>query len=221
MALPGSLWRDREATLAGVAYGVAAFLTGFLASLALVFDDVDQSDELLDEIATRLGPTLGDVFRDVASWLEPGSLQAVGWFFYNSHYVPLEVRASALGQRLSASVSLQQTPMWNSALVLVPPVVLLGAGYLFARRQSDDGAPSALACGVRIALGYSATAAGGVYLVGYSRSAAIAAITLQPAVGTAALYCGGYALAFGTGGALLYSTYGHSGPAPSEPKSRR
>lgn len=219
MALPGSLWRDSEATLAGATYGVAAFLAGYLASLGLVYDDVDRSGELLDEIAARLGPTLGTAFRDVASWLEPDSLQAVGWFFYNSHYVPLEVRASAVGQGFSASVSLQQTTLWNSALVLVPPVVLLGAGYLFARRQSGARTPSALECGIRIAVGYGAAAAVGVSLVAYSRSAGIAAITLQPPLGTAVLYCAAYAVAFGTVGAMLYAAYGHSESNPHQSRS--
>jgi hypothetical protein len=210
MGLPGSLWRDTDATLAGAAYGVAAFLVGYLASLALVYRDVDASNELLDAIATRLGPTLGDAFRDVASWLQPDPLQTVAWFFYNGHYVPLEVRAAALGQRFTATVSLQQTPMWTSALVLIPPVTLLLTGFLFARRQSDRHPPPALSCGLRIALGYVAVAVAGVYLVAYSRSAGIAMITLQPPLSTAALYCGGYALLFGTAGAMLYGAYVHS-----------
>lgn len=212
MGLPGSLWRDTDATLAGAVYGVAAFLVGYLGSLALVYEDVDTSGDLLDAIATRLGPTLGGAFRDVATWLQPDPLQTVAWFFYNGHYVPLEVRASALGQRLTATVSLQQTPMWTSALVLIPPVVLLVAGFLFARRQSHDRAAPALGCGVRIALGYAAIAVAGVYLVGYSRSAGIAMITLQPSLSTAAFYCGGYALVFGTAGAMLYGAYVHSEP---------
>lgn len=210
MGFPGSLWRDGAATLAGAAYGVAAFAAGYLASLVLVYQQVDASDELLDSIAERLGPTLGAAFRDVASWLQPDALQAVGWFFYNSHYVPLEVRAAALGQGLSASVSLQQTPMWRSALVLVPPVVLLAAGYLFARRQSDARPADSLTCGVRIAVGYGVSALLGVYAVSYTRNAGIAAITLQPSPTTAVLYCSAYALAFGTAGAVLYGAYGHS-----------
>jgi hypothetical protein len=210
MGLPGSLWRDTDATLAGAAYGVAAFLVGYLASLGLVYRDVDASDELLNAIATRLGPTLGGAFRDVATWLQPEPLRTVGWFFYNSHYVPLEVRASALGQRLTTTVSLQQTPVWTSTLVLVPPVVLLVAGFLFARRQSHDRAAPAPGCGARIALGYAATAVAGVYVIGYSRNAGIAMITLQPSLSTAALYCGGYALLFGTAGAALYGAYVHS-----------
>lgn len=222
MGLPGSLWRDKRRTSVGALYGVGAFLAGYAATLLLQYDKVDTSDQLLADIGALLGPTLGRVFAEVADWIQPDPLQVVGWFFYNSHYVPLEIRATALGQHATASVSLRQTPLWTSALVLVPPVVLLFAGYLFARRQHETGAGSTspLESGARIAVGYAATGAFGSAAVAYSRDAGIAAVAMGPQLTTAALYCGGYALLFGTLGGLLHTAYGsteHRQPG-SEPR---
>ncbi|MXR21711.1 hypothetical protein [Halobacterium bonnevillei] len=207
MELPGVLWRDVRGTVVGAAVGIAAFLAGFVATFVLQRDEFAESPALGDELAAVLGPDLGDVAEYVADWLQPEPVEAVGWFFYASHYVDLEVTVTTLGRSMRWTADLQQTPLWDDELALVPPLVLLTAGYLFARWHHGRGG-SALACGVRLAFGYAAAASAGVSVVSYSRDAGFARLTAVPDLVTAVVYTATYALVFGTAGALLYDAYG-------------
>ncbi|WP_232702119.1 hypothetical protein [Halobacterium wangiae] len=205
----GALWREWRATAEGALAGVLAFCVGYAATLAVQYDEVRESAAVVDEVAALLGADTGGIFRGVAEWLQPDSVQLVGWFFYGSHYVPLEFHGSVLGSTVRRSVDVQETPVWDSLLVLVPPAVLLATGLLLAARFADERPASSLLTGIRIALGYGVTAVTIVSAVSYSRSVGFAAVTVGPNLVTVALYCTGYALAFGTVGAALYGAYVH------------
>jgi len=207
MELPGVLWRDGRGTIVGVAVGVAAFLAGFVATFILQRDEFTESASLGDELVASLGPDLGDVAEYVADWLQPEAVEAVGWFFYASHRVDLEVTVTTLGRSMRWTADLQQTPLWDDELALVPPLVLLTAGYLFARWHHGRGR-SPLASGIRLALGYAAAAYGGVSVVSYSRDAGLAGLTASPDLVTAVAYTAAYALVCGTAGAFLYDAHG-------------
>lgn len=221
MELPGVLWRDVRGTIVGAAVGVAAFLTGFAATFVLERDEFAESATLGDELVAVLGPDFGDVADYVADWLQPEAVEAVGWFFYASHQVDLEVTVTTLGRSLRWTADLQQTPLWDDELALVPPLVLLAAGFLFARWDHGRGG-SPLASGIRLALGYAAAAYGGVSVVSYSRDAGIAGLTASPDLVTAVAYTATYALVFGTAGALLHDAYGLKNGAreTSDPETR-
>lgn len=207
MGLPRSLWRDARGTVVGAAVGVAAFLTGFATTFLLERDELAESSRLGDELVAVLGPNLSEVAENLSEWLQPEAVEAVGWLFYASHRVDLEVTVTTLGRSIRWNADLQQTPLWDSELALVPPAILLAAGYLFARwHHGRDG--SALASGVRLALGYGATAYLGVSGVSYARDVGIATLTAGPDVVTAVGYSSTYAVVFGTAGALLYEAYG-------------
>lgn len=207
MSLPGSLWRNARATAVGVAAGVAAFLAGFAATFALQHDELGDSSAAVEGVASALGPGLADLLGGVADWLEPDLLEVVGWFFYASHYVDLDVTANAFGRTLYRRVDLQQTSAWSPELVVVPPLVLFAAGFLVAVRGRDRAA-SPLAVGIRVALGYAAVAVVGAFAVRYTRDAGFASVVVGPDVPTAVAFCAAYAVVFATGGALLEAEYG-------------
>jgi hypothetical protein len=207
MELPGALWRDLRGTAVGAAVGVAAFLTGFATTFVLERDELAASSGIGGELVAVLGPNLGDVAENMAEWLQPDAIEVVGWFFYASHQVDLEVTVTTLGRSIRWTADLQQTPLWDDELALVPPLVLLAAGSLFARWHHDRGG-SALASGIRIALGYAAAAPVGVSVVSYSRDAGLASLTAAPDLVTAVVSTAAYAVAFGTAGALLNDAYG-------------
>lgn len=207
MALPRSLWRDARATAVGAAAGLAAFVVGFAATFALQYDELSESSVLVEDIAALLGPRLADLLGGVADWLEPDALEVVGWFFYASHYVGLEVTASALGQSLERSIDLQQTAIWDAELAIVPPLVLFATGFLLAHVERDR-ARSPLATGLRVALGYGTVAVLVAIAVTYTRDIGVAAVVLGPDVATAGAFCAAYALVFGGGGALLHAEFG-------------
>lgn len=207
MGLPGSLWRDARATAVGAAAGLAAFVAGFAATFALQHDDLSESSAVVEDVTALLGPGLSELLGGVADWLEPDVFEVVGWFFYASHYVNLEVSASALGQTLERSLDLQQTPMWDSELAIVPPLVLFASGFVLAHVERVR-AGSPLETGVRIALGYGGLATLVATAVTYTRDAGFASIVLGPDVATAGAFCAAYALVFGGGGALLHAEFG-------------
>jgi len=203
----GALWREWRATAAGALAGVLAFSVGFAATFAVQYDEVRESAGVVEDVTARLGADGGELFRSVAEWLQPDPVQLVGWFFYGSHYVPLEFRGSLLGNTVHRTVDVQETAVWDSLLVLVPPGVLLLAGFLLAARTADERPVSSPLTGVRIALGYGGTAVAVVSAVSYSRSLGFASMTVGPDPTTVALYCTGYAVAFGTVGAALHGAY--------------
>ncbi|MFB6268917.1 MAG: hypothetical protein ABEH83_03175 [Halobacterium sp.] len=206
MALPRTLWRDGRATAVGAAAGVAAFLAGAAATFVLQRDELDGSSAVVEEIAALLGPGLADALGSVADWLEPDVVEAVGWFFYASHYVDLEFTASAFGQTLHRTVALQQTPVWDAELAVVPPLALFATGFLLAAADRlRVGRP--LEVGVRVALGYAGVALAAVPVATYTRDVGFASVTFGPDAAAAGAFCAAYAVVFAAAGALVHDEY--------------
>ncbi|MFC3476398.1 hypothetical protein [Halobacterium litoreum] len=205
MDFPGALYRDWRDTARAAVAGVVAFLAGFAATFVLEYDEARDSAGFVEDVARFLGPDAGPLFRQAADWLEPDPVQVTGWFFYASHYVPLDVRVTALGNSAHRVVNVRDLPVWDGALVLVPPAVLLVAGFVVAARVTPDASP--VLTGVRVAFGYVAAAVVALRWVAYSRDAGLASASVGPDAWTVAINCGAYALVFGTIGAIVYAAY--------------
>ena len=160
--------------------GVVAYLVGYALTYAAVGQEVSNS------LASRV--------LEVATG-DPGTWQLVGWVFYNAHYVPAEVP----GLFGSTSVNLVGET-FSSALLVVPPLVLLAGGVAVALAGEAAGPVAGAVAGVAVVLGYLPLAVVGAVAVGIDIGDATAGPTLVAAVLLAGLV---YPLVFGgIGGAV-------------------
>lgn len=190
----------------GVVAGIGTFLAGYLVFLATVL------------VGARSvgGPLLGIATQ-------------VSYFFYNAHLIPTERRlqltvesngSGAAFAGAGGSITREGTtnalltgttalPVW--LYLLVPVVVLVGAGVLFARYALDSPTPlrpstllrRALSSGAALALGYLLAALLGTYIVAQQVTQGEALRARNPARLQTLLFGLVYPLVLGTVGAGL------------------
>jgi hypothetical protein len=139
---------------------------------------------------------------------EAATWKAVGWVFYGSHMVDLEL--SALGQTqtfdIFESTSTAQgltSTIPGIGYKLVPVIVLLIAGYVLYQRAGarlDTG--SAAGLGATAAAGYFVLAVVGIFLFEYSASGASIAPKMTTGIAIAGL---AYPIVLGAIGAVAAS----------------
>jgi len=191
----------------GAVVGAAAYVVGYLVTFLLtVIDGVESSGEF-------------------AVW------KAVGWVFYGAHNVQLTASQSAAGQSrtesysifemagsdfASASTGLTST-IPSFVYMLVPVVVVLGAGYVAYRQSDVRGLPTdrVAAIGASVVGGYLALTVVGRFLFQYSESASFGdqsvSISIGPELATAILLMGLlYPLVLGAIGAVLAQKRGQN-----------
>ena len=178
---PTSSLRPDGRTLGVAALGgVLAFLIGYALTYAAVGQEVSNS------LASRV--------LEIATG-DPGAWQLVGWVLYSAHYVSVEVP----GLFGSTSVNLIGET-FTSALLIVPPLVLLVGGAAVALVTDIGGPVAGGIAGVAVTLGYLPLALVGAVAVGIDIGDATAGPTLVAAVLLAGLV---YPLVFGgIGGAV-------------------
>ena len=160
--------------------GVLAYLVGYALTYAVVGREVSNS------LASRV--------LEVATG-DPGTWQLVGWVFYNAHSVSVEVP----GLFGSTSVNLVGET-FTSALLIVPPLVLLVGGVAIALASDIEGPVAGGIAGAAVTLGYLPLALVGAVTVGIDSGDATAGPTLVAAILLAGLV---YPLVFGgLGGAV-------------------
>lgn len=76
----------------------------------------------------------------------------LGWVFHSAHQVPIEV--SGEGVPASTHLALIEQTIWLPFYTVLPPVVLLGVGFLLASSRVTWGARSGFEAGASVALGY-------------------------------------------------------------------
>lgn len=126
--------------LPAAALGIAAFAVEYVVVYLWQAARVQRQHQLFDALVKLLGG------QPPPTWLR------VGWLFYGAHFVSVDRPALGSGR---ASVDL--VSQWNAPLLvyLVPPVVLVAAGYLLARYVGlTDPVDGALA-GTVVSLGYA------------------------------------------------------------------
>ncbi len=174
---------DTVSFTAGAAAGVVAYLLGYLVTYVSMSSSVEERLQGFNFVANVFGG------EPISVW------QAVGWLFYNAHFVRTRLDGG-LGPDSENFIAASD----GGAIVLlylVPVVLLLAAGFLLAR-SVDVGAPAdGAAAGAAVAVGYFPLALLGRFLFSYEGS-------IAPDLVTAMLLAGlVYPLVFGAiGGAI-------------------
>ena len=172
--------------VAGTGAGVAAYVLGYL------FTYVTQNGAVEEQLAGV--NALADLFGGdpIPTW------QAVGWLFYNGHFVDTRVPSLIGGDQMTNLIS-QADGGTLSILFVVPPVLLVLAGVVAGRFAGGTDPTDGAKNGALVVVGYLPLAVLGAFLFRYS----VGDGTVAPDVITAVLLAGAvYPAAFGAiGGA--------------------
>ncbi|QCJ47918.1 MULTISPECIES: hypothetical protein [Haloprofundus] len=178
------------AVVYAVGYAVALVATaGYAGAVAAV----EVAGETTD--AAPLGEILG---VDPASWITSG------WLFYNAHLVPTSVpiadAVNGLGGLTNRSLlATLGGPLY--ALYLLPPLLLLAAGYVVVRTSETPGENGARNAGASVVAGYFPLFLLGAFV--FTVGAADARTVASPA-GLPSVFLGlVYPLVFGSIGGLV------------------
>ncbi|WP_049997211.1 hypothetical protein [Halococcus sediminicola] len=136
----------------GALAGAAAYLCGYLFTYLLTVERVRAELSRMDVDATlSLFGSSG-----IAPW------KVTGWFFYGAHFVDVSVTSSAMD--LSTDVVEVSAGDWRTLLFVLPPLFLLVAGALAARRTGAERVTVAAVAGLTPLPGYFALAFVGAFL---------------------------------------------------------
>lgn len=183
---------ERIPYVAGAGVGLGAYLLGYVVSYVALSGSIEDRLAGFNFVTSVFG---GD---PINTW------QAVGWLFYNAHFVRTRVEGG-IGGPQSENFIAASDEATSVLLYLVPILLLLAAGFLLARYTggeastdtSTDEPVDGATVGVAVVLGYFPLAVIGAFLFSYQGS-------IAPDMVTAVLLAGlVYPLVFGaTGGAL-------------------
>jgi hypothetical protein len=175
---------DRRTAGLGAAAGAGAYLLGYLVVYLTQSGSVEERLRGINFVAELLG---GD---PIPAW------KAVGWLFYNAHFVETTVPSLA-GTRTVNFLAEAGSPDW---LYLLAPLLLVAAGFAIAY-LSDARAPGPSGVvGVLAVVGYLPLAALGIALFGYG----VGDGSIAPDAVTAVLLAGAvYPILFGAIGGVL------------------
>lgn len=170
-----------------VLFGALAGASGYVLSYLLVY--VVAASSVRDSFIGQVLDAGGE-----------GTWKAVGWVFYNAHFVDTVGSFSAFGLDVTRSVNLVGEE-FSAVLFLVPPLVLVAAGIAVARAAGRlaSGQDAALA-GATVVAGYLPLAVAGALLFVAGGEAGDVGPSLVPAVGLAGAV---YPLVFGAVGGLV------------------
>ena len=137
---------------AGALAGAAAYLSGYLLTYLLTVERVrsELSRMNVDATLSLFGSSA------IAPW------KVTGWFFYGAHFVDVSVTSSAMD--LSTDVVEVSAGDWRTLLFVLPPLLLLVAGALAARRAGAERVTVAAVAGLTPLPGYFALAFVGAFL---------------------------------------------------------
>jgi len=176
----------------GAAAGAAAYLFGYL------FAYVTQQSAVEEQLAGF------NFFADLFGGDPIPTWQAVGWVFYNGHFVDTQI-PSLVGGARSTNLIAQAEGGSLALLYVVPPVLLLLAGLVAGRVAGATEAADGAKNGAFVLAGYLPLAVIGAFLFRYS----VGDGTVAPDVVTAVLLAGavypGVFGAVGGAGATLLS----------------
>lgn len=157
----------------GAASGVAAYVLGYLLVYITQRGGVDEQLETFNFIADLFGSD------PIPSW------QAVGWLFYNAHFVATDIPSLVGGSRSENFIAAGDDGTLT-ALYLVPVALLLVAGLVAGRLANADDPADGAQAGALVVVGYLPLAIAGAVLFGYS----VGEGTIAPDLVTAVLLAG-------------------------------
>ncbi|WP_435093020.1 transporter [Halorubrum sp. N11] len=168
----------------GAAGGAVAYVLGYLVVYVTQSTRIEEELSGINFFADLFG---GD---PIATW------QAVGWLFYNAHFVDID-SPSLIGGAQSTNLITQADG--GSLLFVLPPLLLFVAGVVAARSAGASKPAEGAQAGAFVLAGYLPLAVVGAFLFRYAAGAG----TVAPDLVTAVLLAGAvYPAAFGAiGGA--------------------
>jgi hypothetical protein len=168
----------------GAAAGLAAYVVGYLVTY------VWQSGAVQDALAgyNFVVDLLGGA--TIPAW------KGVGWLFYNAHAVAFTAPALGGGRTSRNFIAAGDAP---ALLYLLPPLLLLAAGFVLARVVDASDPQDGAIAGARVTAGYLALAVLGLVAFRHGSDA-----TIHVAYATGVLLAGVvYPLVFGAAGGAL------------------
>jgi len=170
----------------GATTGVAAYVLGYLVTFVTQRGAVEERLEGFNAVADLFG------VDPIPAW------KAVGWLFYNAHFVDTELPGFGGTQTRNFVTSADGGSI--ALLFLVPALLLLGAGVAAATLARAATAADGATVGALVTAGYLPLAIVGVVAFGY----AVGEGTIAPDAITAVLLAGAVypAVLGGLGGAL-------------------
>lgn len=156
--------------------GIAAYVLGYFLTVGLAVGRVDTvlAIEVTGQHVESL--PLGQLFAS-----KPPAWVVVGWLFYNAHFVPTSVPAADAANGFAALTNRSLAAAVDGPLLLsylVPPLLLLAAGFLVARTATTPGANGARNAGASVAIGYFPLFLLGAFV--FTANAAEARVTASP-----------------------------------------
>lgn len=136
----------------GTAAGAVAYVAGYLVAYITLRDEAQEQLSGFNFIADLFG---GD---PIPAW------QAVGWVFYNAHFVDTEVPSFG-GTRLVNFIAESDGGM--TFMYAVPPLFLLAAGFAVAYAVEAPTPAEGAAVGALTTAGYLPLALVGLFLFAY------------------------------------------------------
>lgn len=177
---------DGRTALTGAASGAGAYVLGYLLVYLTQRGSVEERLSAFNVVTDLLG---GD---PIPPW------QAVGWLYYNAHFVA--TRLPGIGGPTTRNFIANADDGALTLLYLVPPLLLLGAGYAVATLSDADAPDVGGVAGALAVAGYLPLAVLGIVLFSYGTGDG----SIAPDAITAVLLAGVvYPVVFGAlGGAL-------------------
>jgi hypothetical protein len=154
----------------GALAGVSAYLGGYLVAYLTQRGSIEERLEGFNVLLELLG---GD---PIPAW------QAVGWLYYNAHGVATSVPGFA-GSRTINILAEEGSLAW---LYLLPPALLVVAGFVNAYRSGARSPGPSGAVGALVVVGYLPLAVLGIVVFGYG----VGDGTIAPDAVTAVLLAG-------------------------------
>jgi hypothetical protein len=175
---------DTSRIVGGAAAGAVAYLLGYL------FAYVTQQSAVENQLAGF------NLFADLFGGDPIPTWKAIGWVFYNGHFVDTQVPSLVGGSQLTNLIS-QADDGSLTLLFVVPPVLLTVAGLAVSRVAGATEPVDGAKAGAFVLAGYLPLAVLGAFLFRYS----VGDGTVAPDLVTAALLAGAvYPAVFGAVG---------------------
>lgn len=192
---------DARTVGVGAAGGVAAYVFGYLVAYVTQRERIDDELAAFNFVADLFG---GD---PIPSW------QAVGWVFYNAHFVATEVPSLAGGARVENFIASADDGSLTF-LYAVPVVLLLAAGFAASSLADAETPVDGASVGALVVAGYLPLAVVGAFAFRY----AVGEGTIAPDPVTAVLLAGVvYPAVFGAvGGAVAEAVTGERSPRAAD-----
>lgn len=182
----------RSRIAAGAGGGVVAYGLGYLLMYVTQRGGVEEQLEGFNLIADLFGSD------PIPAW------QAIGWLFYNAHFVVTEIPVPFGGVRSENFIAAADEGMLT-AFYFVPVLLLLAAGLVAGRLADADDPIDGAKAGAFVVVGYLPLAIVGALVFGYS----VGEGTVAPDLVTAVLLAGiVYPAALGAGGGVVSTFLG-------------